>query len=285
MRASEYSEEKRKRGNAFHIEYYYLSPKHPQYIMPPHWHNELELLRVISGDFTLHLNNNEFKLASGDIIMYGSKVLHRGEPKDCVYECLVFDGSALERCVRDRSDGRFSWLMSDCAELKYLFSADNKDLLHDVNRLFDTMKDKGEHRELKALSYLFSIFHELCANEPIFSSSSRERSQKQTMTVINTLSWIEEHFSEQITLNDLSRVAGLNEKYFCRIFKEYTSLSPMSYVNEYRIEMACHQMTYGGKSVTRAAYDCGFNDSGYFSRYFKKIKGVSPRQYQKFNKR
>lgn len=73
----------------------------------------------------------------------------------------------------------------------------------------------------------------------------------------------------------------MNEKYICGIFKKYTSRSPISYVNELRIDCACHEMTVNNKSVTQAAYDCGFNDSGYFTKAFKKFKGISPSEYKK----
>lgn len=67
----------------------------------------------------------------------------------------------------------------------------------------------------------------------------------------------------------------LCRKYLCRIFKEYTGKTVVDYINELRIDNACHEMTVKGMSVTRAAYDSGFNNLSYFCKVFKHYKGVT----------
>ncbi len=67
----------------------------------------------------------------------------------------------------------------------------------------------------------------------------------------------------------------------CRFFKEMTNRTPIEYLVFYRIERACEELSYGEKSITEVALDCGFNDLSYFIKTFKKLKGVSPKQYQK----
>ena len=76
----------------------------------------------------------------------------------------------------------------------------------------------------------------------------------------------------------------MNEKYLCRFFKDYTSRTPIDYINNLRIEAACHELTSGDMTITEAAIECGFNDISYFSKMFKKYKGITPREYSKANK-
>lgn len=84
--------EKRKHGSAaFPIQYYYVDNTHPRYAMNAHWHQEFEIIRVLSGNFTVCLNNEELALTQGDILFVGCGCLHRGQPTDCVYECIVVD--------------------------------------------------------------------------------------------------------------------------------------------------------------------------------------------------
>ena len=281
MKNSEYSEEKRHGLRPFPIEYYYLTDAHPQYVMPPHWHKEFEILRVISGRFTLYLNNTEHILSDGDVIFYGSEILHRGIPEDCVYECLVFDCSLLGKRQSGSIDGIIAPLLRGEMELHSKIRKEDSDLCSYVGELFETMRQREEYYELRTLSLLFAIFHGLYVGEYIKTSKKKSSVPKQTRIVISTLSWIEDHYNEQITLERLAKVSGLNEKYLCRIFREYTSKSPINYVNEFRIDCACRLMTVEGRTVTQAAYDCGFNDSGYFSKLFRKYKGISPTEYRK----
>lgn len=285
MKYSEYSEEKRHGIRAFPVEYHFLTEDHPQYVMPPHWHKEFEILRVISGEITLHLNNKEHLLRAGDIIFYGSETLHRGEPRNCVYECIVFDAAILSQKQSGQTESIIRPLLRGETELSCHSEKEDTELKAVTNRLFDTLKSPKAYYELRVLSLMYEMFFELYSSGLIVPARKQSSIPKQTRIIITTLSWIEEHYNEQITLTRLSEIAGVNEKYLCRIFKEYTSKSPINYINEYRIDCACRQMTVEGKSVTQAAYDCGFNDSGYFSRTFKKYKGVSPTEYRSHTKR
>ena len=79
----------------------------------------------------------------------------------------------------------------------------------------------------------------------------------------------------------MARVGNLNEKYLCRLFKNYTSMTPIEYINSLRIENACHLMIHSNFSVTDAALESGFNDSSYFTKLFKRHKGITPSEYKK----
>ena len=70
------------------------------------------------------------------------------------------------------------------------------------------------------------------------------------------------------------------EKYLCRFFKEFTGHTPTDYINRLRVERACYEMKFNHLNVTEAAYECGFNEISYFSKCFKKYKGVSPGKYR-----
>ena len=274
MNYLEYSEEKRHGIRSFPVEYYYLTESHPQYVMRPHWHREFEILRVISGEFRLYLNAKEYVLRENDVILYGSGVLHRGTPKNCVYECAVFDLGLLGNRYGIHAEEYVIELPSDNTE-------SIGEARETAAELLSTVKEKGEFYELKTLSLIYDLFFRLYRDGFITSEGKKGQLPKQTRVIAKTLSWIEEHFSEPITLRKLSEVSGMNEKYLCRIFKEYTSKSPMSYVNEYRIDNACIRISEGRSSLTQIAYDCGFNDSGYFSKTFKRFKGMTPAEYKR----
>ena len=70
---------------------YYVDMLHPRYEMPFHWHMECELLLVLQGEFTLLTDGQSYTLHPGNSAFLSSGAVHGGIPKDCVYECLVFD--------------------------------------------------------------------------------------------------------------------------------------------------------------------------------------------------
>lgn len=77
----------------------------------------------------------------------------------------------------------------------------------------------------------------------------------------------------------------MSPKYFCRIFRTVIHRTPIDYLNYYRIEKACYLLETEDLSITEVAYHCGFNDSSYFIRCFKKYKQITPTKYLKNNKK
>ena len=81
----------------FPLEYYLLDNQHSRYEMSFHWHEEVELIRILSGEFSLSLDEKQFRLTAGDMAFIPSGCLHGGTPTDAVYECIVFDMRFLLR--------------------------------------------------------------------------------------------------------------------------------------------------------------------------------------------
>ena len=90
---------------------------------------------------------------------------------------------------------------------------------------------------------------------------------------------IENDYAQPITLEQLSSAVHMTSKYFCRFFKQATHRTPIDYLNYFRVESACYEFASTDKNITEVALDCGFSNSSYFIRLFRKYKGVTPGQY------
>jgi len=140
MRYAEFIEKKRHGSPDFPIQYYFINSDHPQYIMPAHWHNELEIIRVQKGYFNLFLNNTQYTLSEGDIIFVECGCLHRGIPENCIYECIVFDLNMLIRNANDVAERYISPLIGSSAGINCLLTRDNNVFYSTVSALFSAMK-------------------------------------------------------------------------------------------------------------------------------------------------
>ena len=109
--------------------------------------------------------------------------------------------------------------------------------------------------------------------------SSPKKAVSKANIIAEIINWIDANHREHITLERLAQQSGLTPNYICRIFKEYTAKTPIEYVNAVRIENVCRDIALGGKNITEAAMDNGFNDISYFCKVFKKQKGVSAKEY------
>lgn len=275
MEYSEYIERKHHGTYDFPIQYYYVDASHPKYIMDAHWHKEFEIIRVLKGNLKVYLNNIEYSLKKGDTLLVECGVLHRGEPFDCIYECIVFDLNMLIKQKNDITQGYILPIINSFASIKNIIYQNNSKF----DKLFITMSKKEAFYELKVYSLLFECFLMLYMDENIIPVE-KPANTHQVEVITNLISWMEKNFTEPISLEKLSSITGFSKKYLCRIFKEYTSKTIMNYINELRIESACYEMLKG-KNVTDAAFDNGFNDLSYFCRTFKQYKKVTPNQYKK----
>lgn len=93
--------------------------------------------------------------------------------------------------------------------------------------------------------------------------------------------YIEENFDRRVSVSELAAVAGYSERHFSRAFRETHRITPMQYVNQYRIEMAKRMINAGRQSMTDVAFSCGFSQVQHFSVMFRKATGMSPTAYSR----
>ena len=92
--------------------------------------------------------------------------------------------------------------------------------------------------------------------------------------------YIDSHYMEDISLEDLSNMFNISKYHFVRIFKKEFSIGPMSYLEEVRIRMAKNLLATTENRITDIAVTLGFSSSSYFSQRFKLFTGVTPYDYR-----
>lgn len=97
------------------------------------------------------------------------------------------------------------------------------------------------------------------------------------------IDYITEHYTENINVEEIAKMCNISHTYFKKIFSGIYGTAPKSYVIDLRIRYACDLLKSQMHSVGEAAELSGFQNVYYFSRCFKKIMGISPSEYKKFN--
>lgn len=264
----------------FPVQYYYVDYNHPRYEMALHWHREFEIVRVLKGSLDLYINNVKKTLLAGDVAFVGSGMLHRAEPQDASYECVVFDLNMLCRHGSGRITGYILPLLAGDVEFERICAADANKLYGAVHSFFTCLKEEKPYFELKAYGIAAEIVYRLYVENRIRLPEKGVHTGQRRLVITSLIDWIEENYTEHLTLSRLADVAKTNEKYLCRFFKEYTGNTPIDYINRLRVERACMKLAEENFNITEAALDCGFNDVSYFSKIFKRYKGMTPREYR-----
>ena len=274
--------EDRPRGTyEFPFEFHHIDENHPRYIMSYHWHVEYEIIRILSGEFTVTLDEKSFKATQGDVIFVHSGILHSGIPVNCVYQCIVFDMNVFLKLNSVCADYIQKIVHQDILIFPHF---DNRypDVLGIVKSLFHAMEEKKTGYELSVIGQFYHFFGIVFGNHYYLDSQPKaRRDYKRILQLKQVVEFIEKNYASPLTLSQLSESVSMSPKYFCRFFSEMTHQTPMDYLNRQRIEQACYELSTTGDSITDIAYRNGFNDLSYFIRTFKKYKGTTPGKYNK----
>lgn len=281
MKYFDYKEDKQHGTFDFPIEFYHVTPSHSRYNMPYHWHTECEIIRILEGEFLLIINEEKFIARKGDILFIQDGNFHGGTPKDCIYECIVFDMKLLFKknhtCTKQIQD-----IINHNKVIKPKLPTNINDLKVCCDYLFESMKYKNTGYEFITQGSLYHLLGNILHHKLYVKSNKNTKKTKERISQFKrAISLIENEYSNPISLEDLSRAAGMTPKYFCRFFYEMSNKTPIEYLNYYRIESACEQLITADVSITEVALNCGFNDVSYFIKTFKRYKGITPKQYLK----
>jgi AraC-like DNA-binding protein len=152
--------------------------------------------------------------------------------------------------------------------------------LAEVRTLFDKLErefaDKPSRYELMIQSLLTELF--------ILLDRTRGR-ETTTAPVIPTninalIRYIQEHYTDEFSLEELASRLGLTPAYFSRLFHEKTGKPLFEFINSIRIQKACQLLKRTGMPIIEIAYAVGYNNLSFFNRYFRRLMRMSPREYR-----
>jgi len=126
---------------------------------------------------------------------------------------------------------------------------------------------------------LFSTQETLERIGEVLSRSKHLGSEAQRL-VRQAMAYIHEHYSESIQRSAIARHLSINEQYLTRCFDKEIGVSPMTYLNRYRIQQAKKLLETGRPTITQVALETGFSSQSYFSRMFLREVGISPKAFQ-----
>lgn len=280
VKSLRYYEAKQRGSLDFPVDYHCLDADHPRYQMPYHWHEEYEILHVIEGEFDLTLEEEGITLHPGDVAFVAAEQLHGGVPRQCIYECIVFDMRLLLKC-NDRCKQQINDIRQGRISLQAYYPADDRIIRHTIPPMFRALHDRCPGYELITLGCLFQFLGEVFKHGAYRETIPEQNDGRRVLQLKQVFELIETSYGSPLTLHDMAASVHMTPKYFCRFFKVTTHRTPVDYLNYYRIEAACNEIAATDRNLTEIALDVGFSNLNYFIRQFRKYKGITPGQYLK----
>lgn len=275
----------------FHERVPYIEPSYPfrmncgNPLASNHWHNELELIYIMSGMLQLHINGTEYCGKENDIFIVNKNEIHgisRATP-DVEFYVFVFDMNMLLFSMADICQKQFLQPLID-GNIRFFNKPESTYPMRAVfNRVFSYNTEKQPGYMLATKAALLEFFTLLFGNGQYSTEPIEQRDEMRIALVKRISLYINNHIGEKIALEEISAHFNMAPKYFCRFFKKNFKMTLIEYVNCKKVEQAATMIQQGQESITEIAISCGFSNTSYFTRIFKKVTGHTPSQYKFMN--
>lgn len=253
-----------------------------------HWHEDIELIKIIKGKMNYYVNGNVFMLNEGDGIIVNSRAMHYGyaeHEQDCDFICALINPS-IWGCTTSIHQKFIKPILDNTNLDSYLLLGNNSEhqgLLDDIEKLgklyIQSIEEKKQI-DLECLSIACLIWNKwfkLIKEQLSFDNSNESREIILQKKMVN---FIYEYYAQAVSLDEIAQSANICRSLCCRLFKKYVQQTPNQFLNAYRIERAKILLNNKAISITDVAYQCGFNHLSYFAREFEKRVGMTPKKYQ-----
>jgi AraC-like DNA-binding protein len=238
-----------------------------------HSHPYYEIYYLYQGSRTFLLSNALYLLSAPTLVIIPPYTMHKTE------------GGPFERYninVYPEYLNDFQHNVLNSMALRTLSPGDDRadKLLDLLCELADI--DKSQDQSEGQISALFSYFVYCVSkmDDDIVSATSPEDNKMSPLT-LRAINYFNEHYTESITLDALSRELFASKTTLIYNFKKYTNCSPMEFLLTVRLTKAKEQLVNTKKSVEEISRSCGFSSANYFGLIFKKKEGISPSEYRK----
>lgn len=257
-------------------------------IFPMHWHDEMEIIKIIKGKYIVNINLKEYVVEEGDIVILKSCTLHsfkQYENEKMASKTIMFDLSMLNSNVTDACSIKYftPFLDNKVSYPSILKPSDKgyKNIKNCIDKLFLCYEEKNEFFEIQLKSYLFELFYILFKECFEIHDYSTKIKDDTTNDIKAILEYIKINYMNPISIKDLANVVNFSEHYFMRFFKKYMGMTCVDYINEYRLNIATNLLETTDMSIMEIAVKVGVNNISYFNKIFKKKFNLTPKEYRK----
>ena len=244
-----------------------------------HIHSNLELFYFEQGEGVVEVGKSVIQVRAHHLFIVDSSKLHLQYCKDknasLLYYAFSVDNVALagfnKNCVT--RDGFFH----------YAFESEDNEIYRKILQLCQE-KEKKEYNYIAKIALIFNeIFVDILrlVFSGFVSSIQNETNIVNTGALESAKAYIDEHFAEELTIDDLAKHAFMSKSYFITQFKHFFHVTPKQYLNLVRVQNACALLTASEDSVVKIALKVGFSNPVYFTELFTKIVKIAPSAYRK----
>lgn len=248
---------------------------------PLHWHNSIEIIMPLENSYTVISNDVAYHLRTGDILVMQPNVIHRmpaipGRRFICqasllplysqkMYHTLVSSLPATLLLTPERNEG---------------LRAGVQELLNGIFGKYNTISQNAELSIYVGVLQILLLIGNSCQENPDCRGGRDIDQQVHSSNFLAICEYINNHYSDKLTLEEVAQKSGYSKYHFERLFKKFTNETFYQYLNRARIRNAEMLIREFDVSITEAAYKSGFSTISSFIRMFKIHNNCTPSEFR-----
>lgn len=238
----------------------------------PHTHAFTELFYVIGGIGQFYIEGHTYPVSSNDLVIVNPSIEHTEISFNAnPLEYIVLGVEGLEISFQEDQEYRYCIVNFNEVKKNILFYLQN--MLREIET-----KTPGYEIVCQDLMEILAIF---LMRQTDFSASITPIQKSSPRLCATIRRYIDEHFKENLTLDLLAEQTHVSKYYMVHAFTEEYGISPINYMISCRVEEAKHLLKNDDYTLAHISHMLGFSSPSYFSQTFKRLTGMSPKEYRK----
>jgi len=235
-----------------------------------HYHNTLEVYYLLKGTCWYFIDRKSYRLSAGDLAIIPPGIIHKASYDEPVSSRCLFN------CTEDYIPPS---VRSVLPEVPYFAKTEETaPLVEETFRIVQKEYEQPNEFSDDAIRIQVAKLLLMIARE----GRKAPRDREESPIVEQAGRYIRNHYRENVSLQDVAQYCFVSREHLSRIFKKETGFGFNEYLNVYRLQKAnAMLMEKPKRKIAEIALSCGFGDSNYFSKQYKKMYGVSPTETRK----
>jgi len=248
-----------------------------------HFHSEYELIYISKGRGKRHVGNHISNYENGELIFIGPRIPHFG-----FIQKEKFEPTKLVIQIKENFLGDQFLKNPELKSIRRLFERSesgisfNGKIKHDIGKqMLYLERQQGFDKLMNLLSILQQLsetedYNLLNAESLVFEVMSQDVARMEII-----LKFINHHYKNVISLEDMAKEVNMTVPSFCRFFKKLTHQTFTQFVNKFRILKACKHLQSRDRLITEVAMSVGFKNLSHFNKQFLLVTGMRPSDFKK----
>ena len=243
---------------------------------PLHWHEDLEILFPLNGTADIMIEGQSFRLLKKHMLVVESRKVHSTYTYDALsmFVCIHISRKHMRQYFPEIDSYQIHCTPEAITEEQFPVYRSTCELLEALTRLYmeepPTYRMEAEGLVLQILSRLIRFFS--VRQTPSVSAENNLAMER----IRDVITYVEEHFREPVSLDDVTELLGLGKEYFCRFFKKNMGMTFLSYLNEVRLAHTYDDLLNTTAPISEVMETNGFTNQKLFNSSFKALYGCTP---------